>query len=337
MPIEETAPEMEQEAQEFEKQQFTERLKTEKQEYINETRDFFAKEFENNPEALESVNLAVNYIEKADAEHPEVKYHNSDHVLSMARNAVESVDKIAKQTDISIPDNMKKLIALAGILHDTGYYEKDPKFGTMKIDHETRSQNFIADRADKLNLAEENVRHIQTMIEGTRFSTGLKNIEDIKQISDEDERAAQLGASILGTLDVLGTDHNYLQNVSEGLQPEFEADKKLLQTKLQEQGIKGADAIKTAAEQGNMAAQEYQKIPVAPTGPDQVKNTKFFYDFAVPARLAKTGLIEVEDGKFVPEKSLLSEKAVLQARKNQDTIYDYFEKGKVPEEIKAIA
>jgi len=333
-------------------------------EYIGSSRAFFADRFAGDQEAQESITRAIDFlVVEDDKHHQEVSYHNPDHALSMARGAIAALDNIEKQRpDIPLPPD--KLMATATILHDMGYYSRDPEFGTMRVDHETRSQNYLDERVADLKLSDDELRSAKIMIEGTRFTTPLLNVEDIANPAetevptesqadilsrygidkqsfselDDQERAALLGASVMGVLDILGTDHNYLTGVVE-LQKEFKVDKDILEQHLKStmDGNVNETTIKAVAGD-NRAAQEYGKIPLAPTGLDQVKNSKFFWGFVVPNRIAPTGLVEVEGKEMLLSAgSLLGEEIVAEARANQDKVYQYFDEGIVPEEVAHLA
>ncbi len=398
------AKEMVEEAEKFEVQQYIEN-----NEFIKNSQEALLEQFEDASDK-ESIKKSFELFARADVqdkkkENPEVTYHDAEHVISEARNGLEALRNVSKETGIEIPKNMEKIITVAALMHDMGYYEKDPNFGTNKIDHETRSQRFVEDHADELGLSPDEVKVAKIIIEGTRFATPLFNVRDLENPDqsrltaeqqksmllkygiekdslaslDDNERAALAGASILGTLDVMGADEDYIKHVAEGLQKEFSADKAILRGILAESGVdaKALDNVSFIKDFGEKmkkieqvinetgekakaagkefdrarmltAAKEYNNIPAAPTGEKQVKGTKFFYDFAMPARIAKTGLVEVEivesdmqDDKgekikslrFVPEGSLIGEKAAAEARRNQDAIYDYFEKDIKPESL----
>ena len=335
--------------------------------YIANSRDFMAERFKDDQEARKSVDKAIDLLAVADEKHhQEVGYHNPDHILSMARNSLIALDNIrAARPEIAFPEGFDKIMTLATILHDMGYYSRDPQFGTMKVDHETRSQEYIVEHAVKLGLSEEEIRSAQIMMEGTRFATSLLHINDIynpedtklssseqseilsqykigkKSLAelDDGERAALLGASIIGVLDVIGANDTYLARVIK-LQEEFATDKKILRGYLEKTmtGDINEATIKAAADEGNQAALEYGKIPLAPTGLDQVKNSKSFFQFVTPQRIAKTGLVAIDDeGMVTPAGSLMGEEEdgiVAVARANHDKIYRYFDEGIVPDEVK---
>lgn len=400
MPRPEMGAEMAQESENFEVQQYIEN-----NEYIKRSQTELMEQFEDLSDK-ESVKKSFELFAKADVqdkkkESPEVTYHDAEHVMSEAKNGLEGLRNVSKETGIEIPKNMEKTITVAAMMHDMGYYEKDPNFGTNKIDHETRSQQFVEDHAEELGLSPDEVKATKIMIEGTRFATPLFNVRDLEDPSqtelkaeeqkdmlskyglekdsladlDTNERAALTGASILGTLDVMGGDDDYIKFVAEGLQKEFSEDKAALRSILEESGVdskalddtraiqdfgekmKKISEIVDQSEQNAQAAgkefgrdrietavSEYNKIPAAQTGEGQVKNTKYFYDFAVPTRIAKTGLVEVKSVesvnnkgeknkslRFVSEGSLIGEDTVVEARKNQDAIYNYFDKDIKPE------
>ncbi|MBU1177895.1 hypothetical protein KJ903_01625 [Patescibacteria group bacterium] len=347
-----------------ERQEFRSREST--LEFVSDSRQFFAERFADDPETQRVIDQAIDLLAAADEEnYREVGYHNPDHVLSMARNGMLALDNIRQQRpEISVPQGFDKIMALAAILHDMGYYSRDEQFDTMKVDHETRSKQYIEDQAEGLGLSADEVRSAQIIVEGTRFATPLLHIEDIvnpaetqipaeqqavilskygidkKLLTDlnDQEQAALLGASIAGTLDILGADNNYLTGVAE-LQREFGVDKRALKKHLDATigGVEGKaseTAIKGAADGGNQAAGEYMKIPLAQTPLDQVKNSKFFYQFAVPNRISKTGLVEADGaGMLVAEGSLLGEGIVGQARANQAKVFAYFDNQEVPAEV----
>lgn len=324
--------------------------------YLEETRAVFNQIFSSEPAIQRTINAALNELElleqeeREKGESAEILYHGIEHVLGMARSALKSLLYLDGKVERDLPlekeearelkllqeelTKLEKILVVAAILHDAGYYEKDPEFKAMRVDHETRSEQFIDEKIQELGLTTEEARAVKAIIEGTRFKTPLVNIHEILNhessvqipaqycnilgiaggaVSEASPRvkAILIGASMLGALDVLGADRHYIRNVAFGLFREFVLDKVALVNYLN----LGGEAVdkKTAEEEKN-------KIPLQPNPRVQVDKTDAFIRFVAIPRATSSGLISAKDQRWVREGCLLDRDTLEKTIRTQKAI-----------------
>ncbi len=300
------------------------------QEDIEQIRESILSYFSGEEEVL--IERTLSIIEELDKEHPEVSYHNRHHSFSMARYALDGWQNIINNEDNILTNKQREIarkiitiIAIGVILHDLGYYESDPVLGMMKFNHEERGIEKIKEMSQELGLSNDEINVISIIIRGTILKNKLPSIEDIwgktsltkeeqtllldslgikKDIFDElndQERVVLLATSLVGVLDVIGTDSDLLSG-KYGLKKEFDIDRKHLELLIEE-----GDANLLAT-----AEAELKKIPQIEEGEEGAKkDARGFMKFVALPRASQTGLLG-EDfvGGNIPRKVQANKTAI---------------------------
>ncbi len=192
-----------------------------------------------------------------------VSYHGLEHDSEVLKY---SLGNFVQFNGGKFADDFETLekIATASLFHDTGYYldSKDVDFGTMKVGHERKSNNFfeglvLDDKEFPLSREDKGYVDIMKMINTTIVSGPLK-VGDL-------ENAVNVGVMMVGAADVLYAGKNSLSSVP-GLYLEFKRDYDILKS------LGGMD-------------DEMKNIPVADSVVGQIIGTKGFFDFVDNVRL----------------------------------------------------
>jgi len=201
-----------------------------------------------------------------------ISYHGRSHVEVLADFARDTAENLVSKGVVKTRDFIG-LITVAAWFHDIGYFLKSP-YGTLSVDHEELSKQYVVFNRDILGLTEAEIQLVNYMIEGTDLSLAaeiiaerhhvieklfqgkaltnseaavkedltvifsefdLKNPEHLEQIY-----AASYGALILGTGDIYGIAKDYIGRIA-GLRLEFEHDISMLINYLEEAGLSEED------------------------------------------------------------------------------------------------
>lgn len=260
-----------------------------------------------------------------------VKWHDYSHVVGNTIETLKVLKRIREQNpEFTIPDEVLFIVAIAGIMHDTGYFKKDPIFGTLKVDHEKRSKEFARQVGKQFGLSDQNIELICLIISATEASiqpahwnkilvfTEKKLKGDTVDVSkfkallgpfsiDIETKQGLLllhgavtGAKLLAVFDINDPRENAIKKHS-GLRLEFAEDRnrliKYLSDKFGVTQDKLEEFIKENPENG--AVMELNKISVGSSDAEQVVLSKGFVDFYAAKRIreltAPYGLDELVD------------------------------------------
>ena len=123
--------------------------------------------------------------------------NNTSQAILALRNAIAGVRVIL---GVDIPYNAVVIVALAGMYHDVGYYREDAHgFGTIKVDHEQRSKEFVRQFAKQLGIPSSFVPLICLVISSTQadvtedfWNQLQKAVETLLKNQNDEEAAAEL-------------------------------------------------------------------------------------------------------------------------------------------------
>jgi len=295
--------------------------------YIEQQRAYFKEKFAESPEVLPAIETTISFLEKGDAQyHAEVGYHGPKHILSIARfmeqtvsspNFQKVIERFSEQNEKA---SFRKCAVIAAILHDIGYYQTDPDFGTRKIGHEDRSEQFIKDNKSELGLEDFEVALICQMMEGTKLTVPLVNVNEAINLGE-------VGKSLLGAYDIFAADDEYLRNVGIGLFGEFHDDAAKVRAVIAENlelEVRGRD--------------ELTRMPDKTKGSEQIKGTAWFLENRAAARITDTGLatIVADNGQVAVASTLFPSEICKRSQSNFQAIFDYQNKGTIPDEVSNI-
>ncbi|PIS33507.1 MAG: hypothetical protein COT38_04890 [Candidatus Omnitrophica bacterium CG08_land_8_20_14_0_20_41_16] len=128
-----------------------------------------------------------------------VVWHGYSHVVNNTIEAVKAMLRLKKEIP-DIPDRAVILTAIAGILHDAGYYIEDKDFKTIKVNHEGESKAVVDKYASQLGLSTGDAALVSLIISATQadiapefWETGtLKKIIEGKATQEEKDYLSKL-------------------------------------------------------------------------------------------------------------------------------------------------
>ncbi|HPM43239.1 MAG TPA: methyltransferase domain-containing protein, partial [Candidatus Omnitrophota bacterium] len=143
-----------------------------------------------------------------------VKWHGYTHAADLALKSIEAMKNI-RAAEPSISPDAVSIAAIACMYHDIGYYRHDEEgFGTLGVDHEKRSMDFVRQNHEDLGLTAEDAKLVNIAILPTQLSfdpSGLENIE-AESYGDYGIKGAVCAGRILGTLDIYDTREEMLND-----------------------------------------------------------------------------------------------------------------------------
>jgi len=169
-------------------------------------------------DAEQLLNQIINGDKKYDGydQNEYVAWHGYTHAVNNTIEAIKAMVKLIKENP-SIPDRAVMLTAIAGILHDTGYYIKDKNFGTIKVQHERESEAVVRRYASQLSLSDRDVALISLIISATQADIApefwkIEKIENIIEGKGTQEEKDYL-VKLLEFGKITGIDVNNLNDI----------------------------------------------------------------------------------------------------------------------------
>ena len=103
----------------------------------------------------------------------DVLFHGYSHAVNNTNQAIETlknaIASVSVRLGVDISSDAVVVVAIAAMYHDVGYYREDSHgFGTIKVDHEQRSKEFVRTFAKKLGINPSFVPLICLVISSTQ-------------------------------------------------------------------------------------------------------------------------------------------------------------------------
>ncbi|MFC1644357.1 hypothetical protein ACFL5C_03485, partial [Candidatus Omnitrophota bacterium] len=116
----------------------------------------------------------------------DVVWHDFTHSGTNTSEAIEAMKNLRKRYP-NIPVAALLLMAISGMYHDMGYYREDADgFGTIKVDHERRSMEFVLRHGERLGLKNASHRAIVCLIiAATEAAVGHKEWAELERYIEE--------------------------------------------------------------------------------------------------------------------------------------------------------